>query len=161
MTTAAERLLSRFAEPGRAAAPSGDRPTEADFRASLPVPVRVASNELTEHTDLKRIVAGMKREMRAYLAGGGTAEQYLAELERRQRLEISYRENAEKRLKELLDVRDKRGPSQDGGDEARLSFKEAYDYWLKANASLKSMGIYEMPLPDALRDHAAKLNLDE
>ena len=102
-TNAAERLLSRFAEPGRAvAAPEGARPTEAEFRACLREPVRVASNELTEHIDLKRIVTGMKREMRAYLAGGGTVDGYLAELEKRQRLEVSYRERAEQKLNELL-----------------------------------------------------------
>ena len=102
-TNAAERLLSRFAEPGRAvAAPVGARPTEVEFRACLREPIRVASNELTEHIDLKRIVSGMKREMRAYLAGGGTVDGYLTELEKRQRLEVSYRERAEQKLNELL-----------------------------------------------------------
>ena len=67
-TNAAERLLARFAEPGRAvAAPKGEQPTEADFAACLREPIRVASSELTEHIDLKRIVSGMKREMRASL----------------------------------------------------------------------------------------------
>ena len=144
-TNAAERLLARFAEPGRVVgAPSGEKPTEAEFRDSLAVPVRVASNELTEHIDLKRIVAGLKREMRTYLAGGGTVEQYLSELTRRQKLEVSYRENAEKRLDDMLSKP-----------------KEAYDYWLKANAQLKSMGIYELPLPDALQGYQAGLDLNE
>ena len=39
--------------------------------------------------------------------------------------------------------------------------RKAYDYWLKANASLKSMGIYELPLPDALQAYQAGLGLDE
>ena len=86
----------------------------------------------------------MKREMRAYLAGGGTAEQYLSELAKRQKLEVSYRENAEKRLEGMLSKP-----------------KEAYAYWLKANASLKSMGIYELPLPPALHGYQAGLDLDE
>ena len=95
-------------------------------------PIRIASTDFTEVVDLKRIVAGMKREMRAYLAGGGTAEQYIAELEKRQRL------------------------------EGMLSKpKEAYAYWLKANASLKSMGIYELPLPPSLHGYQAGLDLDE
>ena len=144
-TNAAERLLSRFAEPGRVVgAPSDAKPTEAEFRASLAVPVRVASNELTEHIDLKRIVAGLKREMRTYLAGGGTVEQYLSELTRRQKLEVSYRENAEKRLDDMLSKP-----------------KEAYDYWLKANAQLKSMGIYELPMPDTLRSYQMSLGIEE
>lgn len=141
----AERLLARFAEPGRAVAALPDaRPTEAEFAACLREPIRVSSTDFTEAVDLKRIVTGMKREMRAYIAGGGTAERYLSELVKRQKLEISYRENAERRLAGLL-------PKP----------KEAYEYWLKANASLKSMGIYELPLPDALQGYQAGLGLDE
>ena len=178
-TNAAERLLARFAEPGRSvAAPEGEKPTEADFAACLREPIRLASNELTEHIDLKRIVTGMKREMQAYLAGGGTVEGYLVELEKRQRLEVSYRERAEQKLNELLsaaneqairstgddlngqtirpignDGRDKRDPS--GG------LKAAYAYWLKANAQLQAMGIYPLALPDALRTYQMSLDIDE
>ena len=144
-TNAAERLLSRFAEPGRTvAALPAERPTEAEFAACLRDTIRTASTDFTEVVDLKRIVAGMKREMRAYLAGGGTAEQYLSELAKRQKLEVSYRENAEKRLEGMLSKP-----------------KEAYAYWLKANASLKSMGIYELPLPPSLHGYQAGLDLDE
>ena len=144
-TNAAERLLSRFAEPGRSvAALPAESPTEAEFAACLRDTIRTASTDFTEVVDLKRIVAGMKREMRAYLAGGGTAEQYLSELAKRQKLEVSYRENAEKRLEGMLSKP-----------------KEAYAYWLKANASLKSMGIYELPLPPALHGYQAGLDLDE
>ena len=185
-TNAAERLLARFAEPGRAvAAPDGEKPTEGEFAVCLREPVRVASTDFTEVSDLKRIVAGLKREMRAYLAGGGTVEQYLAELAKRQRLEISYRENAEQKLAAMLEAtRQGTGKTasaqqqgaggtasvqqqgagvtasvQQQGTEAAL--RKAYDYWLKANASLKSMGIYELPLPDALQAYQAGLGLDE
>ena len=152
----AEAWLARYAEPGRQlpatietppAAPAAShatRPAPADFEAALREPIRIASTDFTEVVDLKRIVTGMKREMKAYLAGGGTIGQYLLELNKRQRLEISYRENAEKRLQGML-------PKP----------KEAYAYWLKANASLKSMGIYELPLPDALHGYQAGLGLDE
>ena len=152
----AEAWLARYAEPGRQlpatietppAAPAASHPTRpapADFEAALREPIRIASTDFTEVIDLKRIVTGMKREMKAYLAGGGTIGQYLLELNKRQRLEISYRENAEKRLQGML-------PKP----------QEAYAYWLKANASLKSMGIYELPLPDALHGYQAGLGLDE
>ena len=160
-TNTAERLLARFAEPGRAvAAPEGEKPTEDDFTACFRYQTRVASNELTEHIDLKRIVAGMKREMQAYLAGGGTVDGYLVELEKRQKLEVSYRERAEKRLEEMLaaantqpEGRDRRDPS-DG-------LKEAYAYWLKANAQLQAMGIYPLALPDLLRTYQMSLDIDE
>ena len=182
-TNATERLLSCFAEPGRAvAAPADARPTEAEFRACLREPIRVASNELTEHIDLKRIVSGMKREMRAYLAGGGTVDGYLAELEKRQRLEISYRERAEQKLNELLaaangqaarstgdDGHDKRDPpaGRARSPSAPLSgntsdaLKAAYAYWLKANAQLQAMGIYPLALPDVLRSYQMSLDIEE
>lgn len=146
----AERLLARFAEPGRMVVASNDeKPTEADFKACLGEPIRIASTDFTEVVDLKRIIVGMKRELQAYLAGGGTVEQYISELTKRQRLEFSYRENAEKRLSEVLDGQDVHAK------------KEAYSYWLKANASLKSMGIYELPLPDALRSYQADFGFTE
>ena len=155
-TNAAERLLARFAEPGRAvAAPEGEKPTETDFAACLRVPIRLASNELTEHIDLKRIVTGMKREMRAYLAGGGTVVGYLAELEKRQKLEVSYRERAEQKLNDMLNGQDARSP---GG---RDTLKAAYAYWLKTNAQLQAMGIYPLALPDALRSYQMSLDIDE
>jgi len=105
--------------------------------------------------DLKRIVTGMKREMRAYIAGGGTVEQYLTELEKRQRLEISYRDNAERRLNDMLNGQDARSPS------GRDSLKAAYAYWLKANAQLQAMGIYPLALPDALRSYQMSLDIEE
>ena len=165
---AAERWLARYAEPGRGAqaGPGAENglartrsapPSAADFEAALREPIRIASTDFTEVVDLKRIVAGMKREMRAYLAGGGTAEQYLAELEKRQRLEISYRERAEQRLNELLKEQKGDGRRQDGGSP----YQAAYAYWLKANAQLQAMGIYPLALPDALRSYQMNLDIEE
>ena len=168
---AAERWLARYAEPGRGAqagpgaenglartrSAASAQPSTADFEAALREPIRIASTDFTEVVDLKRIVAGMKREMRAYLAGGGTAEQYVAELEKRQRLEISYRERAEQRLNELLREQKGDGRRQDGGSP----YKAAYAYWLKANAQLQAMGIYPLALPDALRSYQMSFDIDE
>ena len=163
-TNAAERLLARFAEPGRAvAAPDGEKPTEGEFAACLREPIHVVSTDFTEVSDLKRIVAGLKREMRAYLAGGGTVEQYLAELAKRQRLEISYRENAEQKLAAMLEAT-RQGAGKTASVQqqgAEVALRKTYDYWLKANASLKSMGIYELPLPDALQAYQAGLDIEE
>jgi hypothetical protein len=168
---AAERWLARYAEPGRGAqagpgaenglartrSAASAQPSTADFEAALREPIRIASTDFTEVVDLKRIVAGMKREMRAYLAGGGTAEQYVAELEKRQRLEISYRERAEQRLNELLKEQKVDGRRQDGGSP----YQVAYAYWLKANAQLQAMGIYPLALPDSLRSYQMGLDIDE
>ena len=171
-TNTAERLLARFAEPGRTVAASeGAKPTDAEFAACLREPIRIASTDFTEVVDLKRIVTGMKREMRAYIAGGGTVEQYLAELEKRQRLEISYRENAERRLNDMLNGQDARSPGATGGtpisgqdahsSSGRPSLKAAYAYWLKANAQLQAMGIYPLALPDVLRSYQMSLDIEE
>ena len=64
---------------------------------------------------------------------------------KRQKQEIAYREKAEDRLKEMLK-----------GDTAA-----AYDFFLKANAQLQSMGIYPLPLPDSLRNYQLSLDFDE
>ena len=140
---------------GALAASHAARPIPADFEAALREPIRIASTDFTEVVDLKRIVTGMKREMRAYLAGGGTIDGYLAELEKRQKLEVSYRERAEQKLNELL--------SAANGQDARGrdSLKAAYDYWLKANAQLQAMGIYPLALPDALRSYQMSLDIEE
>ena len=139
----AERFLACFAEPGRTVSLKA-RPTAQEFDAALRVPIRIASTDFTEAVDLKRIVTGMKREMRAYLAGCGTVAGYLAELENRQRLEVSYRESAAKRLSAMM--------PKEGS---------AYSYWLKANSQLKSMGIYELPLPEPLRNYQRSIDLDK
>jgi len=39
--------------------------------------------------------------------------------------------------------------------------REAYSYWLKANAQLQAMGIYPLPLPDALRSYQMELDIEE
>ena len=181
----AETYLARFAEPGRRAGDEtishaehvedgGGRkhsassarlspPAREDFEACLKEPIRVASTDFTEVVDLKRIVTGMKREMRAYLAGGGTVAQYLAELEKRQRLEISYRERAEQKLNTMLSNHDS-SPGKSNKQSIRQSNnnarRAAYAYWLKANASLRAMGIHTLELPAALQTYQMSLDIE-
>ena len=177
---AAEEWLARFAEPGRDV--SGKTrpkvpPSAAEFVKCLKQPIRIANTDFTEVIDLKRIVTGMKLEMRAYLAGGGTVEQYLAELEKRQRLEISYRDNAQRRLDDMIkgiysptanpkpgtwnSKLETRNPEPGTRDDQDSKLREAYSYWLKANAHLQAMGIYPLPLPDALRSYQMGLDIEE
>lgn len=158
---AAELYLACFAEPGRPLSGLAllSPPSEAEFHYALRMPIRVASNEFTEHVDLKRIVTGIKREMSAYLKGGGTVEQYIAELTQRQQMEIGYREKAVTRLGELLNPRkSKPGEQIPDGPTAR---KNAYEFLLKANAQLTALGIYPIPMPDSLRAYQMSLGLDE
>jgi len=156
LTNAAERLLAAFAEPGRPPAngkwkTENGKLDEAVWRECLSSPIRVAENEFTEAVDLKRIVAKMKNDLRMYLAAGGDVDGYLEELVRRQKLEVSHREKAERHLARLCAPAPQRKVDKAG----------AYEYWLRANAQLQSMGIYPLPLPDALRDYEANLDIDE
>lgn len=147
--TAFETYLSKFAEPGR------DFPkTDLSFVVSndlqviqiLNSPIRYAEDEFSEYIDLKRITAGLKREMRNYMNGRHSAADYVNELVKRQQIELEYREKAEKKLAEMLKVAN--------GKEA------AYDFWMKANVQLQSMGIYPLPLPEQLRDFTLSFDLD-
>ena len=146
LKSAPERLLAAFAEPGRPLGALDKKvPTEAEFAAVLREPLKIADDEFTESVDLKRIVTRMKADLRRFLAAGGTAEEFVAELIKRQKLEVAYREKAEARLNEMLK-----------GDTGK-----AYDFFLKANAQLQSMGIYPLPLPDSLRSYQNTLDFDE
>lgn len=146
----AERFLARFAEPGRPySAPELDWPSKDDFDAALASPDRYAEADYTEWIDLKRIVAGMKNELRDYLKGGGYVSGYIKDLIERQNIEIGTREQFDKKLKEMLS--DGRNASPD--HKIRFQTQGAcYDYWVKANAHLQSMGIYPLPIPDQLRN---------
>lgn len=149
-STAAEYYLSKFAEPGRdfgGIVATGLSTNSVELMQVLMAPIHYAEDEFTEYIDLKRITAGIKREMRAYLRGGHTPAEYLAELVKRQNLERDYHAKAEKKLTQML---------QENPQDKRA----AYDFWLKANAQLHAMGIYQLPLPDALRDYQMPIDFD-
>ena len=154
----AEAFLARFAEPGRVVSNMElTAEIESDFPAALKNQIRVAKGELTEYIDLKRIVTGMKKEMSAYLAGGGTAREYVVELVKRQKMEISYRDKAAQRLEELLKV----SQGKQTASSVNAQFSTAYAYWLKANASLHAMGIAPLELPNELHAYQMTLDIDD
>ena len=146
---ALEVELSRFAEPGRpydASALAALATNETEVAEGLAAAIYVAENEFTEYIDLKRITVGLKREMKTFLRAGKTPQDYFDRLVKRQELEISYRDKAEKRLQSLVD---KKG-----------ELKDLYDFWIKANAQLQSMGIAPLQMPDALRDYQIPFEID-
>ena len=101
-----------------------------------------------------------------HATGGGTVDGYLTELEKRQKLEFSYRERAEQKLNELLAAvngQADRSTGDDGHDkrDPPNKLKTAYAYWLKANAQLQAMGIYPLALPDVLRSYQMSLDIEE
>ena len=143
---AAETLLAKFAEPGQRIGPlTLTREAKESFGKVLKQPLYVKADELTEAIDLKRIVSGMKREMSAYLTAGGSVEEYFAELQKRQNVEVERREKAEQHLAKLLN---EKNPAK------------AYSFWLKANASLHALGIAPIPIPEELRGQQSKLGLE-
>jgi len=160
LTNVAERYLAQFAEPGRVWEQDAALPAEAEFVAIINEPIRYAENEFTEAVDLKRIIAKIKADLKAYLAEGGTVNDYLGELCNRQKMEVAYREKAERNLARLLAVA---FPRQAHSPQTRSPDAEqaAYDYWLKSNAQLQSMGIAPLPLPNQLRVVQSSLDLDE
>ena len=81
---------------------------------------------------------------------------------KRQNLDKSYRDRAENSLNALLD---KAKPSVVASfnaphDAQRLVLKSAYEYWLKANGQLQSMGIYPLPLSEELRTYQLTIDID-
>ena len=147
--TAVETYLSKFAEPGREVTPTETSTlvtNEFQLVDILSRPIRYSEDEFSEHIDLKRITAGLKREMRNYMRGGHTSTEYFQELVKRQQIEIDYRAKAEKKLEEMLK-----------GSEDKQA---AYDFWMKANVQLQNMGIYPLPMPDQLRDLSISFDLD-
>ena len=138
----AERFLARFAEPGRSFdAPESEWPSKADFEAAVRNQITFTATEFTERIDFKRMVSWLKVEYVNYIRGGGYVSGYIKDLIKRQQMEIGRREEHERHLQELL-VNVK-------SDHKKQ--REAYDYWLKANAQLQSMGIYQLSLPYALQ----------
>jgi hypothetical protein len=53
------------------------------------------------------------------------------------------------------------GMSVGAGKVLDNQLKSAYDFWLKANAQLQSLGIYTIPLPDKLRNYQLSNQLED
>lgn len=144
-TNVAERYLACFAEPGRWVE-LPPTPSAADFERVFGQPLKYAEKEFTEQIDLKRIVENVKWEMFVYLRAGGTVKDYLAQLVDRQKKEAEIRNMAEKHLYEMF--KPSRIVQAVVSDDA---LRKAYEYWLRANANLQAMGIYQIRLPHELR----------
>lgn len=128
----AERLLALFAQPGRAVkVPVTSAGLEESFRLALAKPTPFAEGDLDEFKQMKCIVAGMKDELREYLADGGTLQTYLVRLVERQNAEIQLLEYERRQLEEMS----KRGDS----NLPRL--------WREANLRLRSRGLPAIPQP--------------
>lgn len=129
-----DRFLASFAIPG--VAPAVRSTTEGNLREALrstPTPSTFTSDGL-EARQIRAMVAGLKAEARAYLAAGGTVDEYATELVNRQQREISYYEIAKKEIAAVVSS----GASH--GEVERL--------WEDRNRRLRKMGIKPIPYPD-------------
>ena len=128
-----ERFLASFAIPG---VPAGVKATNVgELEKALTRKIPIAPDDSMEAKQIKSMVEGMKDELRGYMAGGGTIEQYGERLVERQEQELSYY----RRIKEEIDTAAKSGMSEDA-----LEAK-----WKSGNAELRNMGIRLVPLPEA------------
>lgn len=129
-----DRVLARFAQPGQIV-----RPVAADQRekvasrldAAIAIPdeeaIRFGDADSREVRELKRIVLGMRAELRRYLSNGvGTSARYLTRLAQRQEREAMIYYNAKHDLEKESD------PMK----------------WERINSSLRTIGLKTIPMPE-------------
>ena len=134
LSSALDRHLARYAQPGRYVEPA--ELSEADraaFAAELDAPVAYIGGEPPEHRMLKNILAKMREDMRAYIADGGDVAGYFDFLDERQSQEREFREKA-----------------LDTVSRAPESLRERA--WLGVNARLKDMGIEPLSKPTGIQE---------
>ncbi len=129
-----ERFLASFAVPG---VPAGVRSTtEAEIEAALKRNVPATANDTIEARQIKAMVEGMKRELRDFIAAGGTIRQYGKRLVARQEEELSYY----RRAKMAIDTAVKNGD----GEAKIAAMIDRY------NGSLRRMGVRLLTMPENL-----------
>ena len=88
----AEVLFANFAQPGADVPPvKMSEELQDDFYDSIEEDIVILPDDPKPVADLKRVVAGIKQEAAARLAGGDTFEALVAWLRERQRMEAEYR----------------------------------------------------------------------
>lgn len=130
-----EAYLANYAIPGKIVEKGAEISEEVrkDFEAAADDPIVLSSDDDIACSEIKSIVAGMKEELRMFLASGGTIDEYILRLEERQKMEIAYREQAALKLEEVR----RTGSSED-------AFRE----WKAQNAWLQAMGIERLAMPE-------------
>jgi len=125
--SALDRHLAAYAQPGWLALAPEEKPDEEAFARELAgKPAKVSADDPEHVRTIKRIVAGMRREMEKYLADGGSVRDYLAFLDERQDEERALRAKAAESVEKApADMRER----------ARIN----------VNARLREMGLAEIP----------------
>jgi hypothetical protein len=127
-----DRFLAAYAQPGAFVPPP--LLTSAEYAAlatDLASPVAYVDGERMEVRQLKNILAGMRGEMRRFLADGGTVGGYMDFLEKRQREEQAYRDKARAHVE-------------------RAPKSHLYQTWAGVNAALRARGLAPIEPPAEL-----------
>ncbi len=137
-----DRFLARFAQPGRPVRLSGQawRGTIAAALKANMKGVKVTRTDGPEIAKMKRMVNGMKAEMRQYVADGGTVEQYIDEVLERQKVEEGIAANFQVEFDRL----EKKVTKENR--------EETIEKWNAKNVLLREMGLRTVLLPESLEE---------
>ena len=129
-----DRFLASFAIPGVPAAVRST--TEEKLREALDAPStkHQAPSTSLEARQIVAIVTGMKRELRNYLAAGGTLVSYGRRLTARQDSEIAYYNRAKTELESAA--------------KSRIGEQKILALWEEKNEELRNLGIRLLPMPE-------------
>lgn len=129
-----DRLLARFAQPGKFMGAKSLTPTEmatfaayAEANLAAAYDVSISDADSREVRELKQIVNGMREEMREYLANGmGTPRSYWRRLNERTTQEAQIYERTRRELENETDA----------------------DVWEQKNDALRRLGLLTIPNPN-------------
>ena len=96
-----EAILARFARPGELVEGVDAAVFASDIHAALKTALAISDADSPAAVELKRIVIGLKNEVRIALASGEKPETVLARFVERQRMEAEYRKGIVESLREV------------------------------------------------------------
>ncbi len=129
-----ERTLAMYAQPGLAVSYSPNI-NDNEVTLALSNTITIADDETDEIRMLKRIVKGMKDELRTFLSDGGTVARYFELIKERQKQELAIFQKCAAEME---------SEKKDKTDEM------IYKLWMKKNTELRAKGIRTLPIPDEL-----------
>lgn len=128
-----DRFLASFAIPG---VPASIRTTTiVELQKALAEDCVAREDDTLEVRQIKSMVAGIKEEIREYLADGGKLSDYCTRLVQRQETEIAYHQ----RIKTELET----------AAQKHIPKDELEELWEKRNETLRGMGIKLVPMPES------------
>ena len=136
-----ENYLALYAIPGDDVPPTPEPDDfEQDMMNALASPIEIEEGDTEDDIDRKRIVAGMKEELKEYIKAGGDLNGYLEEVKNRQKQEAELVAHA-------------REITQNAVREEDADPSHCLEVWTKANEELAAKGIPPVPMPRRLRTY--------